>query len=118
MPRKPPVRKPRRHESHKRIPRQENYHVRNQLRGRRWRKYREQQLREEPYCRRCRKAGRDVAASEVDHIIPSRGNPDLHWDRGNLQSLCEACHLAKSRKESQTASRFDQDSTHEDETGT
>jgi len=40
-----------------------------------------------------------TAATEVDHKVPSRGDPELHWDWNNLQSTCAPCHTAKTRKE-------------------
>ena len=37
--------------------------------GARWRKLRAQILMDEPLCRECRKAGRIVPATDVDHIV-------------------------------------------------
>ena len=60
--------------------------------GARWRKLREQVLREEPYCRLC-----GAPASEVDHIVPRRrGGTDA---RSNLQPLCKSCHSSKTMRE-------------------
>ena len=39
--------------------------------GARWRKLRAQILMDEPLCRECRKAGRIVPATDVDHIVDS-----------------------------------------------
>lgn len=73
-----------------------------------WRKdLRPQQLIREPFCRECtRRAVRDgrpelarVRATDVDHIIPHRGDWEWFTDRGNLQSLCHSCHSAKTQKE-------------------
>jgi 5-methylcytosine-specific restriction endonuclease McrA len=46
-------------------------------------------------CQQCRRRFR-VAALEVDHIVEiARGGPPL--DPANLQTLCRACHAAKTR---------------------
>ena len=45
-------------------------------------------------CRQCGKAGR----LEVDHVVPlKRGGDPLALD--NLQALCRACHIEKTRRE-------------------
>ena len=47
--------------------------------GARWRKLRAQVLMEEPLCRECRKAGRIVPATDVDHIVArADGGTDGH----------------------------------------
>ena len=45
-------------------------------------------------CVLCRRAGR----LECDHVTPldQGGDP---WDLENLQTLCRACHIAKTREE-------------------
>jgi 5-methylcytosine-specific restriction enzyme A len=45
---------------------------------------------------RCQEEGRTTIAELVDHVIPHRGNPTLMWDERNWQSLCRACHSAKT----------------------
>lgn len=69
-----------------------------------WRKLREQILKRDDYCCvPCAKAGRWTVASEVDHIIEKEdGGTD---DPENLQSICGACHKAKT-KESQRKRRL------------
>lgn len=53
---------------------------------------------EHPLCEECLKSGRIRPAQLVDHIVPIRqGGAKL--DPSNLQSLCNACHSAKSIKE-------------------
>jgi 5-methylcytosine-specific restriction endonuclease McrA len=72
------------------------------LYDRRWRKRREQQLREHPLCRLCMAIlGRATAATVADHITPHRGDPVLF--AGPLQSLCKSCH--DSWKQSAEAGR-------------
>lgn len=62
--------------------------------GRRWDAARKNFLRANPICKVCGKA-----ATEVDHIIPHKGNAVLFWDRGNWQSLCHSCHSKKTIRE-------------------
>lgn len=57
-----------------------------------WKKAREAQLRQHPLCRMHMEQGRTVLAAVVDHIVAHRGDRNLFSDRGNLQSLCKACH--------------------------
>ena len=63
----------------------------------RWRKLRAFVLAEEPLCRLCAEMGRDTPANTVDHIQPHKNNPNLFFDRNNLQSLCASCHSRHKR---------------------
>ncbi|WP_330164070.1 HNH endonuclease [Paenibacillus campinasensis] len=45
------------------------------------------------------KAGRLVASTVVDHIIPHKGDPKLFWDKNNWQALCKKCHDTKTARE-------------------
>jgi 5-methylcytosine-specific restriction protein A len=65
----------------------------------RWRKARRWFLYHHPYCKACDCRGVLRQAVAVDHIRPHRGDPELFWDTGNWQSLCESCHNSKSRAE-------------------
>jgi len=67
--------------------------------GKAWQSMRESQLRREPLCRACNDIGRITIATDVDHITPHRNNAKLFFDRSNLQSLCKACHSAKTARE-------------------
>ncbi|MFC3336917.1 HNH endonuclease signature motif containing protein [Paracandidimonas soli] len=72
----------------------------------RWRRARDRYLALHPFCVECRKRGRGVSATVVDHITPPRmaeairsGDAAklklaraLFWDQGNWQSLCKTCH--------------------------
>jgi 5-methylcytosine-specific restriction enzyme A len=55
-------------------------------------------LRASPVCVACRATGRIVAATEVDHITPHRGDPSLFWNFQNLQALCWSCHQQKTNR--------------------
>ena len=67
-----------------------------------WRKLRAQFLLEHPICEECRKHGKLIKATIVDHIVPiSKGGEPL--DENNLQALCWSCHSSKSIRE---GSRF------------
>jgi len=48
----------------------------------------------------CLEHGHIRAATIVDHRKAHEGDPELFWDRGNLQSLCKDHHdTAKQRDE-------------------
>jgi len=54
-------------------------------------------LRDEPFCRECRRQGREEKATHADHIIPRcLGGPD---ERSNYQPLCTAHARSKTGRE-------------------
>jgi len=55
----------------------------------RWRKARLAFLRDRPLCVQCMDGGRVAPATDVDHVIPHRGNRGLFWDEENWQALCD-----------------------------
>lgn len=57
-----------------------------------WHKLRRSVLAEEPLCRMCSQQGRNVAATDVDHI----NNDPSNNSRDNLQGLCHECHSRKT----------------------
>lgn len=63
-----------------------------------WKKRRSAQLAREPWCRECSDRGKRVRATDVDHIVPHRGNVQLFM-YGELQSLCHSCHSRKTMAE-------------------
>ena len=67
--------------------------------GWRWRKARKAYLAAHPLCVACEAEGRTVAATEVDHIEPHRGDQVLFWRRGNWQALCKSHHSRKTAGE-------------------
>lgn len=64
-----------------------------------WRVARALFLRQNPLCRAHQQRGELAAATEVDHIVPHRGDMKLFWNRKNWQSLCATCHSAKTASE-------------------
>ncbi|WP_200760466.1 HNH endonuclease [Effusibacillus dendaii] len=63
-----------------------------------WRVLRSMKLRRDPLCEECQRQGRLIPAVLVDHIQPiKQGGARLDMD--NLQSLCRACHNAKTAAE-------------------
>lgn len=56
-------------------------------------------LTEHPMCAECLKNGRFTPATEVDHIIPHKGDMVLFWNRKNWQALCHKCHSTKTVRE-------------------
>ena len=67
--------------------------------GAEWERTRKRILeRDEGRCQPCLKADRTTLGTQVDHITPkAQGGTDLD---GNLQTICEACHRAKTARES------------------
>lgn len=59
-----------------------------------WNKARVGYLKMHPLCVKC-----GEPATEVDHIIPHRGDMKLFWDSSNWQSLCHRCHSRKTYSE-------------------
>lgn len=55
-------------------------------------------LRKHPICVECKQAGRVTVSTEVDHVIPHRGDPLLFWDPDNLQGLCTTHHAEKTNR--------------------
>jgi 5-methylcytosine-specific restriction enzyme A len=55
-------------------------------------------LRRHPICVECKRAGRVVVSTEVDHVVPHRGDPRLFWNADNLQGLCATHHGAKTKR--------------------
>lgn len=64
-----------------------------------WRRIRAEWLRQHPTCTECAKRGRLTSATEVDHIVPHRGDRALFYEPTNLQALCKPCHSRKTAKE-------------------
>ena len=64
-----------------------------------WQQAREGFLAKHPLCAHCQAKGLVTVATDVDHIIPHRGDMDLFWRRSNWQSLCHPCHSIKTQEE-------------------
>ena len=65
----------------------------------RWQKARKRYLAANPLCVECAKEGRYTKATDVDHVVPHRGNQTLFWDQDNWQPLCHRHHSIKTRRE-------------------
>lgn len=65
----------------------------------RWQTVRKDFLSKHPWCAECQRQGRLTTATEVDHIIPHKGDRRLFWDRSNWQPLCHSCHSRKTARE-------------------
>ena len=69
--------------------------ARSELNSKRWQLLRLHVFERDNWrCVECSKAGR----LECDHIVPMHKGGDT-WDMSNLQTLCRACHFAKSSDE-------------------
>jgi len=64
-----------------------------------WSDMKRNQLRSHPLCAEHGRKGRVVAGSQVDHIIPHKGDLALFFDPSNLQTLCASCHSRKTARE-------------------
>lgn len=51
-------------------------------------------LAEQPVCVDCKRA----PSTQVDHIVPHRGEYEKFWNRANLQGMCSACHGRKTKR--------------------
>jgi len=60
----------------------------------RWQKTSKMYLKLHPVCVMC-----GAPATEVDHIIPHKGDPELMWSESNYQALCHKCHSKKTYAE-------------------
>ena len=61
----------------------------------RWRKLREQVLRDEPLCHYCEAKGIHTLATTVDHVVPVARGGDF-WERENLCGACLSCNSSKA----------------------
>lgn len=70
---------------------------------REWRKVSRAFLQANPVCSGfdsiCEERGLVRPATEVDHIVPHRGNMRIFWDQTNWQALCHTCHSRKTARE-------------------
>jgi 5-methylcytosine-specific restriction protein A len=67
--------------------------------GRRWGKARLAYLADHPFCVDCEREGKQTLATDVDHIIPHKGNTDRFWDSTGWAALCKSHHSKKTRAE-------------------
>lgn len=67
--------------------------------GYRWQKTRAGYLAKHPLCAMCEQGGRIKPATDLDHIIPHKGDMEKFWDSSNWQGLCAACHSRKTATE-------------------
>ena len=64
--------------------------------GSKWRTSCKAYLREHPLCEICKRNGKYVQATVVDHIKPHRGDNKLFLDKSNWQILFKNCHDKKT----------------------
>jgi 5-methylcytosine-specific restriction protein A len=90
-------------ETHERERRREVDHRRGSAAARgyggKWRAARLAFLKRHPLCEDCLKDGTVTAATEVDHVIPHKGDQKLFWKRSNWRALCKPCHSKKTATE-------------------
>ena len=59
-----------------------------------WSRARKAYIIRHPICAVCGKP-----ATDIDHIIPHKGDKTLFWDSTNWQPLCHECHARKTYEE-------------------
>lgn len=66
----------------------------------RWRDFRKWffSQAENVLCVECKRQGKTVAATQLDHIKPRKLHPELAFAVENLQGLCGKCHTAKTAR--------------------
>ena len=67
----------------------------------RWARISKAKLARQPVCEVC-----GNAATQVDHKVRHKGDEDLFFDIANLQSLCEPCHIQKTKLERSLALKY------------
>lgn len=65
----------------------------------RWKREAHAFLTRNPLCVDCLDLGAVVPATDVDHMLPHRGNRQRFFDRSNWQALCHPCHSRKTAHE-------------------
>lgn len=73
-----------------------------------YRRLRNYVITQEPFCRPCAEAGRTVLAVEVDHIKELQHGGAM-LDEDNLQPICHACHVAKTKGQARKSVGFTKD---------
>lgn len=73
--------------------RSEREEYRKLYKNRKYLKIRKIFMAKHPFCEIC---GRP--ATDLDHIVPHRGNLKLFWDQKNWQALCHSCHSKKTKR--------------------
>lgn len=66
-------------------------------RTRRWKVLRQYVLERDGWA--CVVCGSHRGRLEIDHKKPVRTHPELSFDPANCQTLCQPCHIAKTRLE-------------------
>lgn len=66
---------------------------------RRWRHASAGFLRRNKWCADCGALGVHELATDVDHVVPHKGDRRLFWNRSNWQALCHRCHSRKTARE-------------------
>ena len=76
-----------------RLPQQKRRTTAERGYGGRWQRFRALYLQRHPVCR-C-----GQATTQVDHVLPHRGDYNLMWSESNMQAMCASCHRRKTARE-------------------
>ena len=64
--------------------------------GGRWQRASKAFLLLNRWCSVCREKGLWVLATEVDHVVPHKGDMGLFWSQDNWDAKCKRCHSVKT----------------------
>lgn len=67
--------------------------------GTRWERERKYFILKHPFCAACNKKKIITLGTEVDHVVPHKGDMILFWNQDNWQTLCHSCHSRKTAAE-------------------
>lgn len=88
------------HKRYNQVRNREDHHLMRIYKSARWLNIRKQVLLRDDYlCVQCLQNNIAKPADVVDHIVELRDDISKAYDMDNLQSLCHACHNAKTLKE-------------------
>ena len=74
-----------------------DYHMLYNTRA--WKRLRRSVMSDQPVCQRCLSNTIIEVTTDIDHIIPHKGDHHLFYDKDNLQGLCHKCHSWKTARE-------------------
>lgn len=99
MPKRPGTHKPMRASTNRHKPAEQRATSAKRGYGYKWQQARKGYLAKHPLCVECEASGRVTPATDLDHVIPHKGDMALFWDRSNWQGLCRTHHSAKTARE-------------------
>src|SRR5262245_30176734 len=75
-----------------------NVDIRRLYKTARWQRLREQKQYDNPFCVDCQAEGHLELWTDLDHVVPHRGDWMRFWDYDNLAGLCHRHHSRKTQR--------------------